>query len=339
MKLVYFPVIWPTALSNRWVATPLDAMDPRLRGTAASHPYALISFADAAWRNQRCTWEPEDVIFGDSGGYSAATRGEHFDPSAVIRWQIARCTVGAVLDAPPWRDWTQRRACLAATVANVKAALPIYLWARDAGTAFRWWGVVHGRTHAELVEWHDAVSGVYPFTDPGEGFCFKPHPLNDPAAMRHVLTFIQERGIRAAHFFATSGLTAVEVLCAYGAPVGLDLASFDSTSALKRGFWRTLILPTPTGWEAIQERFRESGGRDTRARDYMELVCVCASCAWLRLDLQAHGELRSDENYLRQRIMFHNILATRTVYDMLQGRYKLSHQRETAIATQPQTAA
>jgi hypothetical protein len=321
MRVVYLPAIWPSALCNRWVSSPLNGMDPRLRGTTAYHPFALTSYAESGWRNQRFTWEPEDFVFGDSGGFSVATRDAHIDPRDALRWQIHRCSVGAILDAPPWLDWSQRRACLTTTIANVRAALPVYRAALDAGTAFRWWGVVHGRTADELAEWWAAISRVYPFTAEGEGWAFRPHPLNDPEAMADVLAFVRQTGIRSAHFFATSGLNAVETLYAYGADAGLVSASFDSTSALKRGFWRTLVIPTVYGWETIQERFRESGGRDTRARDYMFRVCACHSCDLLRADVRTDGDLRGDDLYVMHRMMFHNLLATLTCYDRLRQRY------------------
>jgi hypothetical protein len=145
MRMTYLPAIWPSAMSSRWTTRPMNTLDPRLQGTDAYHPYALASYADPSWRRQRFEWEPEDRIFGDSGGYSAATRGLLFDARAVVQWQINHCDVGAVLDLPPWQDWDQWKASLRQTAANVKAAVPVYRRALDNGTPFRWWGVVHGR--------------------------------------------------------------------------------------------------------------------------------------------------------------------------------------------------
>src|SRR4051794_33248599 len=105
MNVIYLPAYWPSVLDNRWSHRPLNAMDPRLRGTDAYHPCALASYGDPNWRT--AAWEPDDFVFGDSGGYSAGTRGLDFDPRDVIRWQIRPCTVGAILDEPPWRDWTK----------------------------------------------------------------------------------------------------------------------------------------------------------------------------------------------------------------------------------------
>jgi hypothetical protein len=324
MQLTYLPAIWPDALSNRWTASPINAMDPRLRGTAGYHPHALTSYGTPAWRQQDFRWEPEVFVFGDSGGYSMVRQGVRLDPRAALSWQLRCCSVGAVLDHPPWTDWRHRRACLAQTVANVKAALPHYLRAREAGTRFRWWGVVHGRTHAELAEWHEAVSRVHPFTDPGEGWAFRPEPLNDPAAVAHVLTFIRRTGMRAAHFFATTGLDAVETLYANGPEAGLAIASVDSTSALFRAFRRILVRPTTCGWESVVERFRDTGGQDTRARDFMLRECPCDSCHLLRDDVKTDRDLFGDEAYLRYRIAFHNLLATLTCYDTLRRRYALA---------------
>src|SRR5690242_14713149 len=107
MKLCYLPAIWPDVLWNHRVVTPLNWMDPRLRGTTAHHPFGLSSFGNPNWRRQRFTWDADDFIFGDSGGYSVATRQECFDPRDVLGWQLAMCSVGAVLDDPPWVDWSR----------------------------------------------------------------------------------------------------------------------------------------------------------------------------------------------------------------------------------------
>lgn len=230
MKLVYLPALSRDALSAHWARTPLNPLDPRLRGTAAHHPHALASYW--GWRTQRFTWHPGDFMFGDSGGYSALTLGVTIDPREAIRWQVRFCRVGPILDFPPVDRWSQWRECLDRTVVDTKAALPLYLRALDAGTSFRWWGVVHGRTPDELEEWWAAISHVYPFTGEGEGWAFKPYPLNTPEGMATVLEFIQQRGIRRAHFFATTGRYAVETLCCLGPQRGLEIATVDSFSAL-----------------------------------------------------------------------------------------------------------
>ena len=294
-------------------------MDPRLRGTDAYHPYALASYGAPNWRG--AAWEPEDFVFGDSGGYSMATRDVEIDPRAALRWQLQRCRVGVLLDAPPWRDWSRWRTCLARTVAHTRAALPLYRRSRETGTPFRWWGVVHGRTMEELERWWRAISRIYPFTDDGEGWAFRPHPLNDPEAMVRVLAFIKETGIRRAHFFATAGFNAVETLYALGADAGLVSATFDSMTPLVRGFRRLLVIPTQYGYDVVKERFRDTGGTDTRARDYMGRDCLCHSCALLRADLSENRTLRTDEGYWFSRMMFHNVLATLTCYEALHRRY------------------
>jgi len=320
VTVTYLPAYWPSVLvGNRWTRRPLDAMDPRLRGTDAYHPYALASYGAPNWRG--AAWEPEDFVFGDSGGYSMATRDVEINPTDVIRWQIKRCEVGAVLDQPPWQDWSQRQACLRRTVANVKAAVPIYRRALETGTPFRWWGVVHGRTTVELERWWQAISRVYPFTDDGEGWAFRPHPLNDPEAIMRVLAFVKAQGIRRAHFFATSGFNAVETLYALAGDVGLVSATFDSTTPLMRGFRYMLVIPTASGYETVNERFRDTRGADTRARDYMRRECPCHSCALLRDDLRENGTLRTDEGYWYSRFMFHNVLATLTCFEALHRRY------------------
>jgi hypothetical protein len=306
VKLIYLPAFGMCSpnsylLSNQWASSEMSSMDLRLRGTEAFHPYALASYW--YWRRQQFEWEPEHFIFGDSGGFSAMTLGAQIDPRESFSWQIRYCTVGAVLDTPPVRQWSAFRECLARTVAATAAGLPLYLAARERGTPFRWWGVVHGRTTDELDEWYRAISKVYPFTDENEGWAFKPMTegsrTNDPEAMRRVLTFIETRRIRKAHFFATSGRNAVETLAFYGPGAGLEWASVDSTSTIQAGARRRLLVATPGGWAMLQGK--------AAVRRMVE-QCSCRSCDLLRQDVREQPDLINTSNYLRDRMMFHNTL-------------------------------
>jgi hypothetical protein len=148
------------------------------------------------------------------------------DPQSALRWQLDHCSAGVILDTPPGGRWQEFRACLAATVAATKAALPLYLSARQRSTAFRWSGIIQGRTTDELETWYRAIAKVYSFTDAGEGWAFKPMTdagrANDPEAMRRVLAFIEKHGIRRAHFFATAEYHTVDTLAFYGPRVGLS---------------------------------------------------------------------------------------------------------------------
>lgn len=320
MKLWYLPALKPgDRQGSRWARSPISCMDPRLRGTAAYHPRALCAYW--YWRTQRFVWEPEDFIFGDSGGFSVRTLGVRIDPEAALRWQLRYCNVGVLLDAPPWKRWSQFRECLTRTVAATKAALPFYRAARKKGTPFRWWGVVHGRTTHELERWWRGVAQVYPFNDDGEGWAFKPHPLNDPAAMRQVLDFVHDKGIRRAHFFATAGYNAVDALCCYGPRAGLEWASCDSATA--------------NFFEGANRWFRvPMGGFRAKWRDpvavsrYMMEQCRCVSCHLLRQDVQEDPSLMPDDPkqitnsiYVKHRLILHNTLTMLDEFETLRRRY------------------
>ncbi len=317
MRLVYLPALSRDAFRSEWARTPLNWMDPRLRGTTAYHPYGLASYA--YWGKQRFGWEPEDVIFGDSGGYSVLTRGLIIDPRRVIRWQLRHCDLGVILDTPPGRPNNRWRACLTRTVTATKAALPIYLAGLDAGTSFRWWGVVHGRTTDELEEWWATISRVYPFRAEGEGWAFKPYPLNNLVAIARLLKFIGDKGITNAHFFKTSARNSVETLCCLGPRAGLEYVTFDTRSATEHGIYRKPLVRTPYGWEVLRERYHKTGAR-AAVRRYLVEKCQCVSCNLLRVDLEEHAELIEDA-YWMYRIIFHNVLVMNDEFAALRRRY------------------
>jgi hypothetical protein len=332
MKLIYLPAINRCALRTNWGITPLNWMDPRLEGTRAFHPFALTSHW--YWWKQRFAWEPDDWIFGDSGGYSALTLGVDIDPRHVMRWQVKFCNVGVILDTPPWPkrrdDQPGFKECLARTVAATRAALPIYRRALDAGTQFRWWGVVHGRTPAELEQWWRAIRRVYPFKADGEGLAFKPFPTNDPVGMADVLEFIADKGIRRAHFFATAGRYALETLCCLGPKRGLELATFDSTTATLHGNYRRLLVRTPYGREQVRG--------EAAVRRHMVEECGCVSCDFLRQDVQECADLIVDD-YWRFRMIFHNVLVMLDEFASLQGQYGSSGNRHGSRTEAPGRAS
>lgn len=315
MKLLYLPAMSMDAFRNDWVRTPLNWMDPRLRGSTAHHPHALVSFVQ--WHRQPFAWEPDDFVFGDSGGYTVLTKGLIIDPRKVIRWQLRHSELGCILDTPafaisqgdrvppPWQE------CLRRTVAATEAALPQYLSALEGGARFRWQGVVHGRTTAELEEWWAAVSAVYPFTASGEGWAFKPQPENCPEGVARILSFIKSKGIRRAHFFASAGLDAVETLACLGPAAGLEHATFDSMSAVHHGYRRQLRLPGGgVLWTAD----------GSAARRYMLEDCPCVSCRFVAGDLEEYADLIADP-YWKHRIIFHNVLDMLAEFDGIRDRY------------------
>lgn len=287
----------------------MNWMDPRLRGSAAYHPYALVSYP--YWRRQPYRWDPDEFIFGDSGGFSVYSRGIRIDPRQAIEWQMRFCSVGVILDTPlgPPKDRRDFRSCLECTIATTKAALPLYRGALDAGTLFRWWGVVQGRTNEECGDWWEAIRRVYPFDAPGEGWAFKPWPWNDPEAVDRALDFMCERGIRRAHLLGQSSRLIVETLLCLAPKAGLDFVTFDSTSPITWANNGTLAIPIPSGWRFIR----------VGVWDYM-LTCDCTSCTFLRQDV-TEGRALIDARYWWRRMIFHNLLVMLAHFELLKRRY------------------
>lgn len=319
MKLVYLPALQPHAIESRWTRSPIHQMDRRLMGTAGYHPYGMTSFAHGG--SQQFAWEPHDSVMGDSGGFSERTRGLLFDPQAVLRWQILTgCKVGVILDSPPWGRWSEFRECLERTVARTKAALPVYLKERASSTSFRWWGVVQGRSLDELEQWWRAISRVYPFTDEGEGWAFRPAE-NTADAVRRVFTFVESKALRRVHLFATGDHYAVEAVCFAGPRAGVEWVSIDTTSTVADGKFRLLRIPRAYG-----------PPRKTRdplvVRSFMVNKCPCVSCKLLREDLKERPDLVPtepraiiDSIYLKHRLTFHNTLSVVEEFAELQRRY------------------
>ena len=172
---------------------------------------------------------------------------------------------------------------------------------------------------AQLKTGWATISRLYPFTAEGEGWAFKPYPLNDPEAIAHILEFIGDKGITNAHFFKTSARNSVETLCCLGPDAGLDLVTFDSRSATELGINRKLWVPTPYGREILRERDHETGAWAS-ARPYMIEQCRCVSCNLLRVDLEEHRALIED-TYWPYRIIFHNFLVMSDEFEALRRRY------------------
>jgi hypothetical protein len=295
MDLVYLPAIVPDTLANRWTHRPMSALDLRLKGTSAYHPYALTAFP--MWRTQAWKWAPHEFVFGDSGGYSIATRNLSLDPCAVLRWQLRKCAVGPLLDTPPYKAQSPRfEECLRRTVAAIRVALPLYRLAREAGHRFRWWGVVHGRTRKELEQWWRAVTAVYRFTDDGEGWCFSPKPSGSISAIARCVAFASDHGITQLHIFGVSLPWIVEAVRCLCTTAGLEFVTFDSSTAIKAAIYGKVLR---------QMQQRRAGGEHGRE---VLLTCPCTSCRLLREDLDELPYLDRDKGYWTARRSFHNTL-------------------------------
>ena len=128
------------------------------------YPAALASHA--LWRDATLPKvDQEFYMFGDSGGYTVVTQPDYStDPEQVIRWQIANCTAGVMLDIPPYRPGSAIQFTGSAAVYwkesldrscdNVRRAMKIYEYHLQAGGLsrphFDWWGVVQGEEREQI---------------------------------------------------------------------------------------------------------------------------------------------------------------------------------------------
>ena len=324
MRHLFLPAFLPTNLSNHWGLSPLNWLDPRLRGSACYYPNMLLSYHH--WRTERrLQLDGSQFLFGDSGGFSVATQAVFLNARNVIQWQLRHCEVGPILDDPPAKiagvprlendaasNWEKS---IRLTVLNTKRALPYYLKALANGSRFRWWGVVHGENYKQLKQWYGKIFEVYPFTNPGEGWAFKAFPPTSPSGTARCLRFIESHNIQQAHFFRNGGIEAVTTLLCLGPEAGLDFVSYDASTPIKHGINRRLMIPSSDflSWKIRNEKFRDLG--ETFARDYMKDECPCSSCQWLREDLKECPDI--EDEYFKYRMSFHNLLIAVKVFDAL----------------------
>lgn len=307
MKSVYLPAIVPYVVDTRKWLRPIHWLDPAFSDVYYSH--VLLSYFH--WEKFPWEFRETETVFGDSGGYSLVTRRAKIDPEQVVRWQIRNCTRGVMLDIPPYRSSSIQFAGAAAqhwgeslkrTLMNVTRACPYYLKARDAGSKFRWWGVVQGETLDQMEIWHDAVHAVYPFTGEGEGWALAPKPSTDVLSITRYMRFATEREIKNVHLLQVTGPKAVALLLALGQLGGFHLVTFDSASAARNAINRGGIVPRDGGRDFTYVKQKGDTGEVTE----MMRGCSCPSCTWWREDLGVDYDLRDAE--FTHRILLHNHL-------------------------------
>ena len=308
-------------------------MDEGLRGTPTYYPHALVSYY--IWRDNPIQFNSEAVVFGDSGGFSVIRHGtaraegaphqRRLDPTDIVRWQSEVCTLGVLLDVPPEdylkeHIWAQAKA---KTVSYTKSGLRMYKQLRTEGTAFRWWGVVHGWNLEQRDVWWQEISDVYPFTEPGEGWAIRLRPrAGDPRGIALGLYWLDQREITRAHFLMAAHPTAMAVMLALGPATRLQFISCDSTSAARVAINRYIwvlndgskdpgLINRPAdkeayGWHAIEER-----GDERNVRQHLLEECGCFSCIQIQKDAEDWTDLvhaTEFNSYWRHRFAFHNYI-------------------------------
>lgn len=246
------------------------------------HGHGLIS--PVHWK-RAYTFPAGCWIFGDSGGFTLRSPkiNLQIDPVVILQWQASLCSVGCILDVPPLglqksqRDWFDR---LDKSVAHSMRALPEYLKLRERGSAFRWWGVLHGNNAAEQDAYYRAVCDIYSFADAGEGWAVRAEPIVNTESVADTLRVLKGLGITRAHFLAATGQEVVAVLYALGPEAGLELVTYDSAYATKGGYNRLVLVPDPE--DPIKWTTRRERGAEDFVRRYVYEECCCAACAWMR---------------------------------------------------------
>src|SRR5262249_611006 len=151
-----------------------------------------------------------------------------------------------------------------------RRALPEYQRMRASGSAFRWWGVLHGNKEAEVLQYYEAVGAVYPFTDDGEGWAIRAEPNVNIYSVARSLRILRRLGIKRAHFLAATSQDVIAVLLALGPQAGLDLLTFDSAYAIKTGFNRSAFVPQDDG---LTFTLRREQRAEHHARDFVLEKC------------------------------------------------------------------
>jgi len=283
-------------------------MDDEVQGTEGYHPHVLLSYY---WfRDKALQFPSESFVFGDSGGFSVLSKGMYrpvgpprhqrwVDPVDVLYWQAKCCTVGAILDVPPVTPagkpismWDKG---LQGTLRNTRRALSTYETLRAQGTKFRWWGVVHGWAEDHLNHWWREISGVYPFTEEGEGWAIRARPTSfDPQAIGRCLYWMNKRKIQRVHFLAAAGADAIATIIVLGAKAGIQQASCDSKASLDFARHRKIFLLNEDG---LGTGSLTETGTERLCRDHMLVKCQCASCNQLREDVKHYPDIETTDEY------------------------------------------
>jgi hypothetical protein len=161
---------------------------------------------------------------------------------------------------------------------------------RAAGSAFRWWGVLHGNNEEEVREYHRALSNIYPFTDEGEGWAIRPEPQVNIYAVARSLRILKHLGITKAHFLAATSQDVIATLLSLGPQAGLEVMTYDSAYAVKSGFNRHTFQPTEDG---LTFRILTEEGEQTFGRDWLMYHCPCSVCAHMRVRSQEIPKARA----------------------------------------------
>lgn len=299
--------VMPGGADDRRHPKFINWLDQRIKDTPGYYPHALLSYY--FWGNKTHQHFPADgFILGDSGGYSVMTEGATIDPREALLWQMRECSVGPVLDVPPISPQFKRifQKGLDGTIANTKAALPLYLKHREEGGKFRWWGVVQGWTADNLEHWYKEMVKVYPFDD-DEGWALKPRPRTDETTTARVMRFVRQKEFKRIHLFMATGIKAVAAIHYFGPKAGLEFVSYDSTSAALQATQRAAMAPVESGlkWNSVNER-----GTGREARTYLVEKCDCFSCRALREDVKEDPSLMTGgwRPHWVFRFSYHNLL-------------------------------
>lgn len=321
------------AIIARWLDhrndRPANWFDPDPEYAHFYRPQALLS--RAVWEGRTVSPDihkatREGFVLGDSGGFSIVSRGASMDPVDVIRWQIRNCTVGVILDVPPYRisgraykaDGDSWNDSLKRTLSNVRLASEVY--DHSAGD-FRWWGVVQGENTKQMEAWYNAVSEVYPFDLPGEGWAIKPTPANNFYSMARSVRFIQEHEIKRAHLLMTTGIKTVAALLSMLYLTGeIELVTYDSASAGIYTGNRHAWWPNENGLT-----LREWLPRVYLPKDYAAMPCTCPPCLWFKEEFETDPDL--PEQLFIDRLALHNHLMLFTFFDRIGEEAKADPER------------
>jgi hypothetical protein len=295
MQHEFLPAIVPYVVDERPWMHPIHYLDP----STPEIYYGKVLLSYFHWQGFEVKWKGQgQTIFGDSGGYSVVTGGAQIDPEEVIRWQLANCTRGVMLDIPPYRpsssiqftgsaaEWWAES--MQRTRLNVERAFRIYSDAQIAAEmaqqdlGFGWWGCIQGESRDQMQEWYEMVSAIYPFNGwaADEGWALAPKPSTDLLSCTRYLRFAHDHGLRRVHFLQVTSPSVVAVVLGLAELSGeFDLITYDSASAVRNAINRGGVV-----LDDVDFKYMKQKGNHGEITDLMS-VCACQACRWYREDL------------------------------------------------------
>jgi tRNA-guanine family transglycosylase len=208
------------------------------------YPYAFASYpTHKRYRRLRDEWgfDPDVLLFSDSGGYSLLTGAENIDPYDLAEWyNTAGIDVGMSLDYPPYSDPSKRSVAefdkrLEFTVRSSKILLD------NVRSSVKLYATIHGQSYKQYDVWRH---GMLMLSDDWFGWAFAISPAEDPSAVLRIIRYLESiKNDRPVHFFQAGSAVCFLLAARYANKRDLFVTadSTHATSAARKG-WDYLTI-------------------------------------------------------------------------------------------------